>query len=106
MAFDVMLRGAPQKDGEACPVFFSVSWWDYDALMKDSRFRVTDPELYQAVACLRPEEIRELQDRYRSQAWTELLRRESDRLDDCVADRPDNFRWWVVSVFEWESGLD
>jgi len=106
MAFDIMLRGAPQKDGEACPVIFSVPWWNYRDLMHDTRFRVTDPSDYMAVACLTSEEVRELQDRYRSKADLEHMKLASAKLDGYVADEPDNFRWWVVTVFAWESGLE
>ena len=107
MAIDVSIRGVPQKDGEACPVFYSVSWWDYRPLMKDGRFRVTDTTYYFAVGCLEPKEVRELQDRYRSEVGhIDHLKRESDRLDSYLSDKTGNFRWWVVSVFEWDGGSE
>jgi hypothetical protein len=57
--------------------------------MKDPRFRVTDPIYFYSVAFLDLEEMRE-----------------SDRLDNELGNRENGGHWWVVSVYEWESGLD
>jgi hypothetical protein len=75
--------------------------------MKDPRFRVTDPIYFYSVAFLDLEEMRELQGRFRSRAeGLDHWKRESDRLDNELGNRENGGHWWVVSVYEWESGLD
>ena len=105
MAFGISIHGVPKRDGEAVPVFDNVVWWDERALMKDIRFRPIDSPGYRDyVACLSFEEMLELQHRYGAQAWGRF-KLESERLGNCLADQSGNVRWWVVTVFEWESGF-
>jgi hypothetical protein len=103
----VNIRAAPQQDGESCSFFNpAVWWWGWD-LMRDPRFRVIDPFYFHSVACLGLKEMRELQERFRPRAeGLDHWKRDSDRLDEELANPENSGRWWVVSVYEWESGLD
>ena len=103
----VSVRAAPKEDGDACPVFNPAVWWKAKDLMEDPRFRVTDRIYWYSIACLDQKDMRELQERFRPRAQSiDHWRRDSDRLDALLADRENSGRWWVVTVYEWESGLD
>ena len=102
MPIVVTLRESAAHNGERCAFFDRVWWWPVVDLMGDSRFRVLDRASYYGVACLSTEEIRELQDRFRSNHGPH--KRESDRLDCSLVE--GGARWWVISVYEWESGYD
>jgi hypothetical protein len=107
MPINVTIRAAPLKDGDSCPVFNPAVWWRGWDLMEDPRFRVTDPTYFYSVACLRVDEMRELQERFRPRAeGLDHWKRDSDRLDRELQGAENYGRWWVVSVYEWESGLD
>ena len=103
----VSLHGAPKEDGDSCPVFNPAVWWPGWELIKDARFRVTDSAYFYSVACLSVDEMGELQDRYRHRAeGLDHWKRDSDRLDRELAGAENYGRYWVVSVYEWESGVD
>ncbi|HWB83711.1 MAG TPA: hypothetical protein VG675_06200 [Bryobacteraceae bacterium] len=87
--------------------FDRANWWDPWSLYKDPRFRVLDPIYYEAVACLNASEMHELQNRFRARATagSDWLA-ESQRLDSLLAGAKHFERWWMVEVFEWESGID
>ena len=75
--------------------------------MRDPRFRILDPAYWHSIACLDQTDMRQLQNHFRPRAegiahW----RRDSDRLDSLLADPQNGGRWWVVSVYEWESGIE
>jgi hypothetical protein len=98
----VNIRAAPQKDGEPCPFFNPAVWWRGLNLMGDPRFRVIEPDYF--VACLSVKEMRELQERFRPRAsGVDHWDRDVERLDKEL--RKDG-RWWVVSIYEWDSGYD
>jgi len=102
----VTIRGAPREDGDPCPVFQPAWWHPYD-LVKDSRFRVVDPVYYYSVASLNRQEMRELQERFRPHTErVDHWKRDSDQLDRNLTDHANNERWWLVSVYEWESGVE
>jgi hypothetical protein len=103
MPLAVTIREAAQDNGERCAFFDTAFWWDPAALMKDPRFRVLDRACYYGVASFMTKEMKELQNRFRPAA-EHLQKRESDRLDLNLDE--DGDRWWVVTVYEWESGLD
>lgn len=48
-----------------------------------------------------------LQHRFRTRAkGLDHWQRDSDPLDSLLAGPRNRGRWWVVTVYEWESGLD
>lgn len=107
MPIAVTIRAVPMKDGDSCPVFNPAIWWQGWDLMKDPRFRVIDPACYYSVGCLDVEDMRELQERYRPPAaGLDHWQRDSDRLDNELRGAARYGRWWVVTVYEWESGVD
>ncbi len=106
MPIEVSLRAVPKGDGDPCPAFNTAVWWRGGDLMKDPRFRVTDP-VYFYSACLSVDEMRELQEGFRPRAeGLDHWKRDSDRLDRELQSAENYGRWWVVSIYEWESGLD
>lgn len=51
--------------------------------------------------------MREFQDRFRSRAkGIDHWERDSDQPDNLLADPENEGRWWVVTVYEWESGVE
>lgn len=103
----VTIRGAPREDGDTCPVFQPASWWDPYDLMKDSRFRITDRGYHYSVACLNREEMSELQEKFRPRAeGIDHWKRDSDLLDANLTGHANNDRWWLVTLYEWDSGVD
>ena len=101
------IRAAPKEDGDSCIVISSAVWWWGWDLMEDPRFRVIDPVYFYSVACLSVKEMCELQERFRPRAeGLDHWKRDSDRLDRELQGAENYGRWWVVSVYEWESGLD
>lgn len=103
----VGIRGAPVNDGDACPVFNPAVWWKASILTEDVRFRVVNAQYFYSVACLGREDICTLQERFRPYAeLVENWKLESDRLNACLADDQHSGRWWVVTIYEWESGVD
>ena len=107
MGIEVVIRAAPKEDGDPCLVFDPVYWWRGRDLMGDSRFRVIDPAYFYSIACLSGKEMIELQERFRPRAeGLDHWKLDSDRLDSELGNPRNNGRWWVVSVFEWDRGLD
>jgi hypothetical protein len=109
----VSIRSVPREDGEACIVINPVIWWDPWELSHDPRFRVINPNYLCAVACVNTKEMREMRDHYRHKcAGSERCLAEASRLDEALhsplESRPwdDEYRWFVITVYEWESGLD
>lgn len=103
----VAIRAAPKEDGDSCVVFNPAVWWRGSDLMEDPRFRITDPAYFYSIACLDLKEMRDLQNRFRPRAeGLDHWKRDSDRLDKELGDPENTGRWWLVSVYEWESGLD
>jgi hypothetical protein len=86
-----------------CCVFAEVRLY----FMKDPRFRIIDPAYFYAVACLSVDEMRELQSQYRPRAeGLDHWKDGSDRLDSELQGGENSGRWWLVSVYEWESGVE
>jgi|SRR5581483_19026 len=107
MPIRVTIRAAAMEDREPCAVFCPAIWWPGWDLMKDPRFRVIDPAYFYSVACLSVKEMRELQDRYRPRAeGLEHWKRDCDRLDRELEGADNYHRWWLVAVYEWESGVE
>ena len=107
MPIRVTIRAVPKEDGETCSVFNPAIWWPGWDLMKDVRFRVVDPVYFYSVACLSVDEMRELQDQYRPRAeGLDHWKIGSDRLDSELRRAENRGRWWLVSVYEWESGVE
>jgi hypothetical protein len=106
MPIGVGIRSTPQEDGDHCAFFNNAVWWNSRDLMEDPRFRQMNPSCWFSVACLNTEEMRELQDRYRYTGNLEHFKQDSDRLDSLLADINNVGPWWVVEVYEWETGLD
>ena len=103
----VGIREVPTTDGDRCSVFNPAVWWKAEDLMKDPRFRVTDSSFWYSIGCLSTDELRTLQKQFRRVASiTEHWTRDSDRLDVLLADPDKSGRWWVVTVYEWESGVE
>ena len=103
----VSIRAAPKEERDPCPVFVPAVWWQGCDLMKDPRFRIINRACFFSVACLSVEEMCDLQERFRLRAkGLDHWERDSNRLDRELAKQENNGRWWVVSVYEWESGLD
>lgn len=103
----VSIRGAPIIDRDECPVFNPAVWWKAEDLLGDGRFRVLDPIFHHSVASLTREEMRDLQERFRPLAeGVAHWKRDSDRLDSSLRDRETSGRFWVVSVYEWQSEFD
>ena len=97
----ITLRESAAENGQRCAYFDRTFWWRAADLFDDSRFRVFDRACFHGVACLSTREMVELQDRFRPDGGPH--QRESDRLDRALAE--GGARWWVVSVYEWESGF-
>ncbi len=103
----VAIRAAPLKAGDSCPVFNPAVWWKAEDLLNDARFRVVDRLYYHSVACLYHQEMRDLQRKFqRYAAVTDHWQRESDRLDRLLDNPEMSGRCWVITIYEWESGLD
>jgi hypothetical protein len=104
----VSIRGAPMTEGDSCPVFNPAVWWRAESLIDDIRFRLIDGVCHYSIACLSRDEMRDLQERFRF-PYSEITKHwmfESDRLDSCLSDEMMSGRWWVVAIYEWESGID
>lgn len=107
MALWVGIRGVPTEDGDYCPVFNPAVWWKPWEIWKDPRFRVVDPIYYRAIACLEREEMQDFQQRFQHYAKiTDHWKDDSDRLDQYLNDPKMSGRLWVVTIYEWESGID
>jgi hypothetical protein len=94
---------ASQQNGERCAYFDDAKWWDALVLRDDPRFRIMDYPTCYGVGCLSTEDMRKIQDRFRPVPG-DYWKRESDRLHGKLSEAAN--RWWVVVMYEWESGID
>jgi hypothetical protein len=114
MAFAVRITGQPKDPG--APVFrMEPPWWPARELREDPRFREAENGGYlDYQADLSLPEARALHERFRPLAgrgafadadWQKIIRPLLEELVLVFGPRAEEFSYFRVAVFEWESGM-
>jgi hypothetical protein len=116
MPFSVKVKGK-SKDGAHALLDIEPPWWDAVQLREDARFIETcnTPGYLDYEADVSLEEMREVHERYRHAAttdvyeydkWQEIIRPMMLELDKALYSQFDEYLNFHITIFEWESGLD
>ncbi len=115
LAFDIKVSGISKANNETL-FELELPWWDELQLRKDSRFKQEDIDqsYFDYIAYLSVDELRKLHEQFRAEAtsgvykdadWQKRIQPIMKELDEVIYASPDQYAYFRVHVYEWESGF-
>jgi hypothetical protein len=115
MAFSVIIKGVSKGKRH---VLFEVEppWWDTDQLLDRVQFDASNEtgSYFDYDADVSLEEMRGIHESFRNAAtmgvyacdeWQERIQPMIRELDEALYERPDDYAYFHINIFEWESGF-